>query len=51
MAARARAEQEDLAIRLAGLEARLRELEQRPASAKPPGATLDDPGITPPEAR
>ena len=44
MAARARSEQEDLAIRVAALEAQLRALEQRLAAA-------DAPGITPSEAR
>jgi BMFP domain-containing protein YqiC len=44
MAARARSEQEDLAIRVAGLEAALRALEQRLAA-------VETPGIPPSEVR
>ena len=43
MAARARTEQEDLAIRVADLEARLRAVEGRLAAAGAPGITPSDP--------
>ena len=43
MAARARGEQEDLAIRVAALEAQLRALEQRLAAADAPGITPSEP--------
>jgi hypothetical protein len=43
MAARARTEQEDLAIRVADLETRLRALEQRSTA----GGASEDPGISP----
>jgi BMFP domain-containing protein YqiC len=44
MASRARGEQEDLAIRVAALEAALRALEQRLAAGEAPGATSSEVG-------
>jgi BMFP domain-containing protein YqiC len=44
MAARARGEQEDLAIRVAALEARVRELEGRLAAGDPPADPVTVPG-------
>jgi BMFP domain-containing protein YqiC len=43
MAARARTEQEDLAIRVADLETRLRTLENRPAAGSDPGIAPSGP--------